>query len=57
MPEGAIAQPSAPQFSSSQGGHVRMPLTKTARRNANPNSDGKPPLGDRDHVARITRHR
>jgi len=39
-----MAHPSAPQFSSSPSGDLRVPLAETAGRNGDPHADGKGPL-------------
>jgi hypothetical protein len=51
-----MAQPSAPQFSSSQAVIWAWRWPKSAGRNADPDADREAPLGHRDNVARVTRH-
>jgi hypothetical protein len=57
VPECVIAQPSAPQFSSSQVVHSGIPLAETAGRNGDPDVDRETTFGDRDHLARVAWHR
>ena len=38
------------------GSHLRMSLAQTLWPNADPDADGKAPLGRGDHVARVARH-
>jgi hypothetical protein len=56
IPDGVIAQPSAPLFSSSQAVHLRVAPLKTVGRNANSYAYGKAPLGRRDYLAWVAGH-
>ena len=51
-----MAQPSAPHILVKPRGDVRIALAEAARRNANPDSDGKAPFGHGDDLARVARH-
>src|SRR5882757_10430660 len=56
IPDGVMAHPSAPQFSSSQAVIWAWRWPKPPGRKADPDADGEASLGHRDHFAWITRH-
>jgi hypothetical protein len=55
VPDGVMAQPSAPQFSSSQAVHSSVLSAETFRRNGDVDADREAPFGPRDQRARIAR--